>query len=222
MNSSITQKLKEALRDNRKGVLGKNKYFNSAVLIPLILLKDEYHLLFQKRAQNIRQGGEVSFPGGEFDTAKDSNYLETAVRETIEEIGISKDKIEIIGEMDTLVAPMGVTVDPFVGILHLSDLNELNIDKIEVERVFVLPVSYFLQNKPSEYYVSLEVHTTGKNEKGEEIELLPVKKLKLPGRYSNPWRGRKHRVLVYETNEEIIWGITAELVYEFCKLLDGI
>lgn len=221
MNSQIIPKLKEVLQGREgKGVLGKGNYFNSAVLIPLVVIDDEYHLLFQKRAENIRQGGEVCFPGGEFDAAKDSGFIDTAIRETVEEIGIAKNKIEVIGEMDTLVAPMGVTVDPFVGILHLSDLNELKIDGTEVDRVFVLPLSYFQENQPSKYFVNLEVHSSGRDEKGEEIELLPVEKLKLPGRYSNPWRGRKHRVLVYETPEETIWGITAELVYEFCKLLD--
>ena len=136
-----------------------NLEFNSAVLIPLIHINDEYHLLFQKRANNIRQGGEVCFPGGEFDPEKDRDFLETAVRETIEEIGIKKDDIEIIGEMDTLVAPMGVTVDPFVGVLNINDLDKLNIDQTEVDRVFILPVSYFLSNNPSEYYVNLEVRT---------------------------------------------------------------
>jgi len=219
LNSSIIPKLKDALK-TKKGVLGKSKYFNSAVLIPLILINDEYNLLFQKRAENIRQGGEVCFPGGEYDREKDKSFRDTAIRETIEELGIKKEIIEIIGEMDTLVAPMGVTVDPFVGILHVSNLEELNIDKSEVEKIFVIPVSCFLKNKPLEYYVRLEIHTSKTNEIDKEIELLPVSKLKLPGRYSNPWRGRNHRVLVYENTEETIWGITAELVFEFCKLLD--
>ena len=220
MDQSVIPKLKEVLV-KKKGVLGKNKYLNSAVLIPLIFLDGEYNLLFQKRSPNIRQGGEVCFPGGEFDLTKDKSFLDTAIRETTEEIGIEKENIEIIGEMDTLVAPMGVTVDPFVGIIKLNNLDEIKIDKTEVEKVFVIPISYFLNHEPSKYYVRLEVHTTKKNEKGEEIELFPVKKLKLPGRYSNSWPGREHRVLVYENKEETIWGITAELVYEFCKLLDA-
>jgi len=219
LNQSIIPGIKKAL-EKRNGVLGKSKYLNSAVLVPLILIDDEYNLLFQKRAHNIRQGGEVCFPGGEFDPDKDETYLETAIRETVEEIGIRKDSIEVIGEMDTLVAPMGVTVDPFVGILNLNNLDEIKIDKTEVEKVFVLPLSYFLKNKPSEYHVRLEVCTTKKNDKGEEIEIFPVKKLKLPVRYSNPWRGREHRVLVYENLEETIWGITAEIVYEFCRVVN--
>lgn len=219
MDSSIISKLKNSLQ-NRQGVLGKSKYFNSAVLIPLVWIGEEYHLLFQKRSENIRQGGEVCFPGGEYDPAKDKTFLDTAIRETIEEIGINGESIEIIGEMDTLVAPMGVTVDPLVGILHINSIDELNIDVSEVEKIFVVPLLYFLENQPSEYHVQVEVHPTKKNKNGEEIELLPIKKLKLPDRYSNPWRSRRHKVLVYENLEETIWGITAELIYEFCKLLN--
>jgi len=134
---------------NHQGLIGKDKYFNSSVLIPLILLDDEYHFLFEKRANNIRQGGEVSFPGGEFDTIKDKDFLDTAVRETIEEIGVIKEKIQIIGNMGTLVAPMGVTVESYVGILNIHNLNELKIDENEVERIFTIPVSYFTKTKHS-------------------------------------------------------------------------
>lgn len=203
-----------------QGIIGKDKYFNSSVLIPLIFLGDEYHFLFEKRANNIRQGGEVSFPGGEFDTNKDKDFLNTAVRETFEELGITKEKIQVIGSMGTLVAPMGVTVDSFVGILKINKLNELKIDENEVERIFTIPVSYFAEHKPSEYFVRLEVHTQKRSEDGGMIDMLPVKKLKLPKRYEKPWKSREHRILVYETNEETVWGITAELVYEFCKLIN--
>ena len=219
MNKAHLNKLAQNFQ-HYPGIIGKDKYFNSSVLIPLIFLGDEYHFLFEKRANNIRQGGEVSFPGGEFDSNNDEDFLDTAVRETIEEIGISKEKIQIIGSMGTLVAPMGVTVDSFVGVLNISKLNELKIDKNEVERIFTIPVSYFAEYKPSEYFVRLEVHTQKRSEDGKTIDMLPVKKLKLPNRYAKPWKGREHKILVYETNEETVWGITAELVYEFCKLIN--
>lgn len=205
---------------HHQGIIGKDKYFNSSVLIPLIFLGDEYHFLFEKRANNIRQGGEVSFPGGEFDSDKDKNYIDTAVRETVEELGIAKEKIRVIGSMGTLVAPMGVTVDSFVGVLNINKLNELKIDEREVARIFTIPVSYFTEFKPSEYFVRLEVHTQKRSEDGGMIDMLPVKKLKLPKRYQKPWKGGEHRILVYETHEETVWGITAELVYEFCKLIN--
>ena len=57
-------------------ILGKDKYFSSAVLIPLFNEEDQLHVLFEKRANTIRQGGEVSFPGGEFDPDKDNDLQE--------------------------------------------------------------------------------------------------------------------------------------------------
>ena len=205
---------------NTSDILGKEKYLNSAVLIPLIEMEEKYHLLFEKRANNIRQGGEVSFPGGEFDPKKDQTLRHTALRETSEELGIPTEKVKVIGKMGTLVAPMGVTVDPFVGFLAISDLNELKIDKNEVDKIFSVPVEHFLKQKPDEYTVKLEVHPSYIDEKGKEVELLPVQKLGLPLRYAKPWKNGSHRVLVYNSTEEVIWGITAEIVYELCKMIN--
>lgn len=205
---------------NTSDILGKEKYLNSAVLIPLIEMEEKYHLLFEKRANNIRQGGEVSFPGGEFDPKKDQTLRHTALRETSEELGIPTEKVKVIGKMGTLVAPMGVTVDPFVGFLAINDLNELKIDKNEVDKIFSVPVEHFLKQKPDEYTVKLEVHPSYIDEKGKEVELLPVQKLGLPLRYAKPWKNGSHRVLVYNSTEEVIWGITAEIVYELCKMIN--
>ena len=204
---------------NSSEILGKDKYLNSAVLIPLFQVEEKYHLLFEKRANQIRQGGEVSFPGGEFDSKKDNGIHQTALRETSEELGISVEKIQIIGKIGTLVAPMGVTVDPFAGLLLINDLNELSIDKNEVEKIFSVPIEHFLNKKPDEYTVKLEVHPSYIDEKGKEIELLPVQKLGLPPRYSKPWKNGFHRVLVYNSTEEVIWGITAEIVFELCRMI---
>jgi len=212
-------KLLEGTLANQPSVLAKDKYFNSAVLVPLHFINDECHFLFEKRAGNIRQGGEVSFPGGEIDTALDKNIKDTAIRETIEELGVAADQIEIIGGMGTLVAPMGVTVDPFVGKLNINSIEELKIDYKEVEKLFTIPVSFFLENQPDTYYIDVRAHPYDVDDEGNKIELLPVKKLGLPNRYADPWRKARHRVLIYNTPGEIVWGITAEIVYEFCKLI---
>lgn len=204
---------------NQPSVLAKDKYFNSAVLVPLLSVNDKCHFLFEKRAGNIKQGGEVSFPGGEIDTRLDKNFKDTAIRETTEELGVVADQIEIIGGMGTLVAPMGMTVDPFVGILNINSVEDLNIDIKEVEKVFTIPVSFFLENKPDTYYINVRAHPYDIDNEGNKIELLPVKKLGLLNRYANPWRKARHRVFVYNTPGEIVWGITAEIVYEFCKLI---
>ena len=220
MNNLTLENITIALA-NSPEILGKDKYFNSAVLVPLVEIENKYHLLFEKRANHIRQGGEVSFPGGEFDHKKDQGLRHTALRETSEELGINSEKIKILGKIGTLVAPMGVTVDAFVALISIMSLDELNIDKNEVEKVFLVPIDYFLKKKPEEYSVKLEVHPSYKDENGKLVELLPVQKLGLPERYSKPWKNGFHRILVYNSSEEVIWGITAEIVFELCRMLNS-
>jgi 8-oxo-dGTP pyrophosphatase MutT (NUDIX family) len=206
---------------NSPEILGKDKYFNSAVLVPLVVVEDKFHFLFEKRADHIRQGGEVSFPGGEYDQKKDHGLRHTALRETTEELGLSSDKIKIIGKVGTLVAPMGMTIDAFVGLISIKSLDELAIDKNEVEKVFLVPIDHFLKQKPEEYTVKLEVHPSYTDENGKKVELLPVQKLDLPSRYSKPWKNGFHRILVYNSTEEVIWGITAEIVFELCRMINS-
>jgi hypothetical protein len=95
----------------------------------------------------------------------------------------------------------------------------LQIDHKEVERIFLIPFEYFINNKPEVYFTRLELHPYITKEDGEKEELLPVKELGLPERYSLPWTRGKHRVLVYKTSEEVIWGITAELIFELSNRL---
>ncbi len=218
MNVSDLERLKEKL-PKHPGILRKNDYMNSAVLIPLVMINGEYNFLFEKRAAHIRQGGEVCFPGGEIDPAIDSSCNDTAIRETVEELGISKDKILIIGSLDTLIGPMGVTVDSVIGILDIKNISSLNFDKNEVEKIFLVPVSFFAESEPEKYYVRLEINPTEINKNGDRIDTLPVKELQLPDRYSKTWGGRKHQVLVYKTTEGIIWGLTAALIYEVIQKL---
>ena len=202
-------------------ILGKDKYFSSAVLIPVFNKENQLHVLFEKRANTIRQGGEVSFPGGEFDPGKDNDLQETAVRETEEEIGIEKDKIRLLGKLGTLVAPMGVAVDAFAAYLNIEDITKLDFDRTEVEKIFSLPLEYFVKNKPEEYNVRLEVHPNEVDSNGNELQLLPVKELGLPNRYARPWTKGRHRILVYKTPEEVVWGITAEIIFEFSKIINN-
>ena len=218
MTNEDLQKLKTKL-PTVPGILGKNEYFNSAVLIPLIFINGEYNFLFEKRTLNIRQGGEICFPGGEYDKNNDLSFLDTALRETEEEIGIDKSKVTIIGALDTLVGSMGVTVDSFIATLKVTSLTEILYNQKEVEKVFLIPVSFFENNPPQKYFLRNEVNPIEKDKVGKEKYILPVKELNLPNKYHKPWQGRKHKVFVYQTKEGIIWGITAKLVYEVTRLL---
>lgn len=200
------------------GILGKDEYFNSAVLIPLVFIDDEYHFLFEKRAQNIKQGGEICFPGGEIDI-DDKNIEAAAIREVYEEIGIPLDKINLIGKLDTLIGPRGVTVDSCVAELNIQSLTECKIDTSEVEKIFTIPVFYFEQNEPLKYKVVSEFNYTFYNERGEVENLIPSRKNSTNEHIDQSYRNSTRSVLVYKTHGEIIWGITARLVYEVVRML---
>ena len=220
MNKADLEKLKRSLPP-APGILRKEEYFNSAVLIPLIMVDGEYNFLFEKRSAHIRQGSEICFPGGEFDPEKDKTFKDTAIRETVEEVGIPGNKISIIGLLDTLIGPAGVTVDSFIGVVDVQNISSLKFDKNEVEKIFLVPVRFFADNEPEEYYVRMEITPFEIDKNGERIDTLPAKDLQLPEKYSKTWRGRKHRIFVYKSSGEIIWGITAALIYEVIRKLNS-
>ena len=199
-------------------IIDKDEYFNSSVLIPFIKVQDEFHLLFEKRAEKIRQGGEISFPGGEFDKDIDKSLKNTAIRETIEELRIPKDKIKVICQLGILTVP-GVIVHAFIAKIEIKDSSEIDFDKTEVEKIFTVPVSFFKNNPPVVHHVRLEAHPFYIDDEGNKIELLPVEKLNLPPRYSKPWGKIKRKVYFYNYNGETIWGLTAAMVKRVVELL---
>lgn len=193
------------------GIDGKDEYFNSAVIVLMMFLNEEYHFVFQKRSATIRQAGEICFPGGKFDPDKDADFEETAIRETAEELGVSSNKIRVIGRLDTIIST-GTTVDAFLGVIDISSLDDLNINPDEVERIFSVPVSYFETTEPELYKVKIVAYPSYINQSGEEVMLLPVKELGLPERYAEPWSNTLNNVFVYRVAGVTIWGITARLI----------
>jgi 8-oxo-dGTP pyrophosphatase MutT (NUDIX family) len=203
------------------GILGRDLYFNSAVLVPFLLIGDEYHLLFQKRAADIRQGSEICFPGGRYDGALDRDFQETALRETEEELGLAREKITITGRLDTLITPRGMIIETFIGTISLASLDELAPASREVEEVFTIPVSWFIDNKPEIYSTRVELQPSTTGPDGRKQILLPVDELGLPAIYAQNREGMKYRVLVYKTERYLIWGITAAIVFEMVQKMIG-
>ncbi|PKM93681.1 MAG: CoA pyrophosphatase [Firmicutes bacterium HGW-Firmicutes-1] len=197
-----------------EGISGKEDFFNSVVLVLLVPIGNEYYFVLQKRSLNIRQGGEICFPGGKIDE-KDETLEMVALRETNEELGIPIEKIDIIGRLNTVVALMGVTVDAFIGVTDVG-IDEMIINRDEVDRMITIPVSFFEENEPDHYSVLVKVHPSYINEEtGEEVVLLPSEELGLPDRYKIPWGNFKHKILSYKTEYGVIWGITARFICEF-------
>jgi len=202
------------------GFIGRELYSRSAVLVPFVFIRDEYHFLFEKRSPGIRQGGEICFPGGGIDRDLDRNSRSTALRETMEELGLDEGRIRIDGRSDSVIAAMGAVIEVYIGELLIDSIDECRINPAEVDEVFSVPVRYFKEHPPKEYELHLEVKPSYFDEEGNEVILFPVQELGLPERYSRPWQGRNYGVLVYPYGDYTIWGITARIVKDLVSNYD--
>jgi len=111
----------------------------SAVMILLYPKDGEYCILLNKRSDEVEHHkGEISFPGGARDP-EDRDSLETALRETEEEMGIRRGDITILGEMDEAVTRSGFRVQVFTGTIEYP--YPFKPSAIEIAEVLEIPVS---------------------------------------------------------------------------------
>jgi 8-oxo-dGTP pyrophosphatase MutT (NUDIX family) len=88
-----------------------------------------------------RHSGQISFPGGRHD-AGDLTFVNTALREAQEEIGIAPEQVEILGALTDLYIPVSnFAVYPFVGVLHGTP--DFQLQPGEVEEVFTPSLAFF-------------------------------------------------------------------------------
>ena len=109
----------------------------AAVLIPLCNRHGEASILFTLRTQQVNtHKGQVSFVGGHLESGETAP--EAAIRETYEEIGFPKERIEIIGQGQTIPAITNTLVTPILGFLHgdLGDFEQLRLNSNEVDQIF--------------------------------------------------------------------------------------
>lgn len=198
---------------------GREEYLQTAVVALLVDGDNDLALVFEKRNAKIRQGGEVCFPGGRVDPEHDASYAHTAVRETSEELGVEEDAITLLGRLDTVLAPMGTLVEPFVGYTAVPP-ERFRPNPDEVEKVFTVPVSFFLDNPPEEYSAEIRLFPKVTDPgTGKEDLLFPALELGLPDRYHESWGGSRSRIYVFRTDEGVIWGLTARIVMDLCRRL---
>jgi len=116
----------------------------AAVLIAVTESKDP-ELIYTLRSNKVgSHGGEVSFPGGMYED-QDDNLENTALRESEEETGLDRNKVSILGPIDTVVSRFNISVTPYVGIVP-HDI-ELNDSSDEIEACFRVPLSFLLRDK---------------------------------------------------------------------------
>jgi 8-oxo-dGTP pyrophosphatase MutT (NUDIX family) len=202
---NICRQLAEALqRYNRKPQLSQD-YFSAAVLIPIIIKDGEPALLFEVRSSNlVWQPGEICFPGGKVEE-NDEDSIAAAVRETEEELGIDRNCIEIIGQMEPVLSPIGVVLFPAIG--FIAGTSELKINKNEVGEVFSVPLTHLIAVEPRIGHM--------------EMATRPAKDFpsELIGGYEVGWKQRKnYAVVFYRYKKYVIWGLTAQVLKNFLDL----
>uniref|UniRef100_H2YDW8 Nudix hydrolase domain-containing protein n=1 Tax=Ciona savignyi TaxID=51511 RepID=H2YDW8_CIOSA len=121
--------------------LGKHKN-QAAVLVPLCKVDDTPCLLFTVRSNNLpSHKGQVSFPGGGVNQS-DKYVTQAALRETEEEIGFPRDKVDVWTTLPPLFnQARSAAVFPVIGYLGDLNLNDLVADANEVAEIFAVPLT---------------------------------------------------------------------------------
>lgn len=117
----------------------------AAVLVPLIDRREGMSVLLTQRTAHLSaHAGQISFPGGRMEE-EDADAVATALRETDEEVGLTRDLVDVIGRLDTYVTGTGFEITPIVGIV--TPPYTLTIDPYEVAEAFEVPLSYILDRR---------------------------------------------------------------------------
>jgi 8-oxo-dGTP pyrophosphatase MutT (NUDIX family) len=138
----MKNQIRSALANYDKKVVPEEEFTPSAVLIPLFLKDGETNVLLTLRTETVASHkGQISFPGGAWEIG-DTSLLDTALRETCEEVGIKPEDVEVLGELDDLLAITNFVVTPFVGVFPYP--YPFTVSKREIAELIEIPLSFFL------------------------------------------------------------------------------
>lgn len=114
----------------------------ASVLILLFPKKDELHFFLTKRTNTVNHHkGQIALPGGVVE--KNESLKDAALRETYEEIGINKEKIQLIGSLSSFYIPVsGFEMFPFIGWAKTEPVTSIHDQ--EVDRIFSASIKEFM------------------------------------------------------------------------------
>ncbi len=158
----------------------------AGVLIPLVRRGNEIELLFTRRTDTVlTHKGQISFPGGQREDS-DVETVETALRESYEEIGLEPSRVTVLGELDDVfTAVSSFVITPVIGLVE-GGIDNLRLAPDEVKSLLLVPVTQLLDS---------DIHTTETRSVGEQ----------------------QYRIHYYTIGDDIIWGATGRIVYQFLK-----
>ncbi len=168
---------------------------HAAVLVPLVQRPQGLQVLLTRRTDHLRDhAGQISFPGGRSEP-HDDGPAGTALRETLEEVGLAPDRVQIIGQMPTYTTVTHFVVTPVVALVLPP--FDLALDSFEVAEAFEVPLDYLMNPAHHRRHVfSLE---------GAERQFL-----------SMPWQGPGADGVA---REYFIWGATAAMLRNLYRFL---
>ena len=198
----------EALRrrygGHQPGLLGARHSY--AVLCPLVERPNGLHLLFEVRARNLSQGGEVCFPGGRMEAGE--TPAQCALRETEEELSIPAAEVSLLGTPDFICNQMGCLLRPVLGLVSPAGFAALRPSPAEVAEAFTAPLSFFAETAPEPWRYELVPQVP---------EDFPYESVGIPRDYA--WNHGWVDVPVWYWQGHAVWGMTARLVRDLIKSL---
>lgn len=126
--------------DAPSSLIGEH-FRDAAVLVPFVRLRDEWHLLYIRRAcsERDRHSGQVAFAGGKRDP-QDPDLYGTALREAQEEIGINPQDVTLLGHLSSHHSISNFKITPIVGQVPWPYC--LQLQRSEVDRAFTIPLNW--------------------------------------------------------------------------------
>lgn len=191
------------IKDREPYINGWEEMKRASVIIPIVNIKGRLHILFEVRSKKMRkQPGDICFPGGGIE--KDETPKEAAFREIREELGFKS--IDIIKELDILVRHNRLIIHSFLG--EIKELAELNINEMEVDSIFYVPIDELINIEP--------IVSEGK--------LIPKVPDDFPynlvvGGKSYKFSEGIYKTTFYKYEDYAIWGITAAILENFIKII---
>lgn len=136
--------LKSVLSTPIDPLLEHHEKYRLASVLVLIYGNEPIVVMTEKPKDMKFHAGEISFPGGKLES-NDSDLLETALRETSEEIGLAISKDHVIGQLDPVITlNSGFLILPFIAIVDKIPPLSANA---EVEKIFHIPLESFLKTE---------------------------------------------------------------------------
>ena len=163
-------------------------------------------LLYETRAETLvgHQPGEVCFPGGRRE--KGEKPVDTALRETWEELGIPAEAIEVLAPLDVVQDISDRVIYPFLALVKPEGMQKCCACECEVKNTFCVPLDFLLDYQEEVYRYPVRFESDDK---------FPFAKVGFPDGYK--WRSGWMDIPIYEYEGHIIWGMTGRILRDLTK-----